>query len=101
MNYESIWKEALAAASTTKSEPTVFKGCGFAWIKFSGRGNFAKWAKRMGLASKAYPTGLSIWYSRVYETRSQNMDEHYEACSKAAGVLRAYGIDAYAECRMD
>ena len=102
MNFESIWKEARLAASTTISEPKVFKGCGFAWIEISGRGKFAKFAKEHLNAHKNYGRrGFSIWYSQVYNSCSQNMDEHYEACSKAATVLRKYGIEAYVNCRYD
>lgn len=100
--FTEIWKEAREAASTVKSEPEVFKLCGFAWITISGRDKFAKWAKEHAGAHKNYGCpGYTIWYSRVYNTRTQSMDEHYEACSKAVAVLRKYGIEARAECRLD
>ena len=102
MNFESIWKEARLAASTTISEPKVFKGCGFAWITISGRGKFAKFAKEhIGVHKNYGGKGFNIWYTHVYNSYSQNMDEHYEACSKAAAVLRKYGIEADVNCRYD
>ena len=100
--FDKIWNEAREAASTTVQEPHIFKGCGFAWITIPGRGNFAKWAKENLDADKNYTgPGLNIWYSRVYDTRSQNLDEHYEACRKAAKILNDYGIDATVNCRWD
>jgi hypothetical protein len=99
-NFEMIWEKAQIAAMTTKTQQ--FAGCGFAWINIPGRGNFAKYMKEIGAASKNYSgTGLNIWYSKVYSTTSQNIAEHEAACQAAAKVLRDNGIDAFVYSRLD
>lgn len=103
MKCEQIWAEARKAAADTRQEPSVFKGCGFAWITINnGRSSFAKFAKDVLGAHKNYSgKGFNIWYSKVYDSCSQNMVEHIEACNKAAEVLRKYDVDCKVGYRLD
>lgn len=71
--------------------------CGFAWVKFAGNTAWARWAKSMKLASKAYPNGLMIWVG--YGNQSMTKKEAYAAAY--AQVLRDNGITAYSQSRMD
>jgi hypothetical protein len=71
--------------------------CGFAWISFKGTGPWAAWAKKNAGASKGYPKGLMIWISDY----NQSMARKEAFADAAAEVLRANGIEAYAQSRMD
>lgn len=71
--------------------------CGFAWIMFKGNTPFGRWMKKMGKAKPAYPNGLQVWVSEFGQSMQRK-----EAYARAyAAVLRAAGIDAYANSRMD
>lgn len=71
--------------------------CGFAWVAFKGNTAWGKWAKKEGIASTAYPTGLQIWVHQF----NQSMARKEEYARAYAEVLRRAGIDAYAGSRMD
>lgn len=71
--------------------------CGFAWVWFKGNTDWARWAKKQGLASKSYPSGLSIWVS--FFNQSMRKKEAYAQAYVA--VLREHGIEAFAQSRMD
>jgi hypothetical protein len=71
--------------------------CGFAWVKFAGNTAFGRWAKKQGLATKAYPNGLMIWVSQF----GQSMDKKETYAREFASVLESHGITAYAQSRMD
>jgi len=82
------------------SKPTYFvEGgvCGFAWISFKGNTAFGRWAKSTGLATKGYPTGLTI-RANGYGQSLQRKEAYAQAF---AAVLREGGVTAYAESRMD
>lgn len=93
--FASIWAEAKKAAQAAadaenaKLGPEERRGfdCGFAWIKMPGTLPFARWAKKEGLASKAYPSGYDIWYSKVYDSDTQSVSVHEAACRAARNVL--------------
>jgi hypothetical protein len=71
--------------------------CGFAWVEFAGSTSFGRWAKKTGLASKAYPKGLMIWVSEG----GQSIDRKEAYASAFAKVLNEAGIKAYANSRLD
>jgi hypothetical protein len=94
--FESIWKQvrtvACAAAEKQNAalgpEPQRGFDCGFAWIQMSGTLPFARWAKKTGLASKGYPSGVQIWYSKVHDVPTQSVSVHEVACRVAAHALQ-------------
>ena len=71
--------------------------CGFAWVAFKGNTAFGRWAKKMGVAKKAYGGGLQIWISDF----NQSMERKYAYARAFADTLNEAGIDAYASNRMD
>jgi hypothetical protein len=122
-NFESLWQDVLdagnAAAQAAKptpmivgeakslftdeidySKPTYYVAggvCGFAYVRTKGNTAFGRWAKKAGYMRPGYPTGL------MYSVRAGGQSlEIKEAFAQAAvGVLRAAGIDAWVESRMD
>lgn len=93
--------EAAQAATADFDQDNWFP-CGFAWVNISGRGSFAKYAKECLDAHKNYSgAGFNIWYSTVYDNRSQSMDCHVLACEAYAAVLNKHGIKATVHSRMD
>jgi hypothetical protein len=71
--------------------------CGFAWVKFKGNVPFGRWAKKAGIARSAYGGGLQLWVSGYGQSVAKK-----EAYAQAyARALRAAGVDAYAESRLD
>jgi len=90
--FEIVWFDALrnannaAVAQNAKLGDEKFRGldCGFAWLQFPGNTPFARWAKKQpNLTSKGYPTGLTIWYSKLHRVSTQSVSVH-EAAAKAA-----------------
>lgn len=71
--------------------------CGFAWIEIRGNTSFGKWAKKAGIATKAYPSGLMIWV----RTEGQSMERKVEYARAYARVLNNHGIDARVNSRLD
>ena len=105
INFKKIWFIARLKANRAVQEANItpaFGNCGFAWIHISGRGKFAKFAKETLDASKSYPgSGLNIWYSKVYDSTSQDMSIHLVACEAAVKVLRENGIKCSVQSRLD
>lgn len=120
--YEALWAKAHAAGmaageAKTPQPMTVYEAdgltdrpkpggkswyvpeglCGFAWVKFAGNTGFGRWAKRTGLASKAYPKGLSVWVRQF----GQSYERKLAYAQAAAEVLREGGVEAYAGGRLD
>jgi len=95
MDYAKIWEAARLAAETAAKAENERLGdensrgfdCGFAWISFPGNTPFGRWAKQAGIASKGYPTGLQIWYSKVHSVPTQSVSVHEAACKAARDVL--------------
>lgn len=82
------------------TKPTYYEAeglCGFAWIKFKGNTAFGRWAKKEGYARPAYGGGLQIRVAGFGQSIARK-----EAYAHAfAQVLRAAGIEAYADSRLD
>lgn len=71
--------------------------CGFASIRFAGNTAFGRWAKKVGIAKKAYGGGLYISVREFGQSLTRK-----EACAYAfAEVLRKYEIDAWVDSRLD
>lgn len=71
--------------------------CGFAWVVFPGNTAFGRHMKKHGHARKAYGGGLQYWVSQGGQSMQRK-----EAFARAfASVLKANGIDAFADSRMD
>ena len=94
-DFAKIWAEAKAAAEQAAVAQNAKLGneyhrgfdCGFAWITFPGNTSFGRWAKAEKLASRGYPTGLQIWYSKVHSVPTQSISVHEAACRAARDVL--------------
>lgn len=71
--------------------------CGFAWVAFAGNTPFGRWAKQAGIASKHYPTGLSVWVGEF----GQSMTRKEAYAHAYANVLAHAGVPAHAGSRMD
>lgn len=78
-------------------EPVMDGACGFAWVRFKGTTPWAKWAKAQGIASKSYPTGMSVWVHQF----NQSITRKEAYAGAYAKVLRNHGIEAYAGSRLD
>lgn len=91
LGFDQLWAETRAAAQkaaedeNAKLGPESSRGfdCGFAWVTMPGTLPFARWAKKQNIASKAYPTGYHIWYSKLHNVPTQSISVH-EAAAKAA-----------------
>lgn len=123
MNFQAIYDEAHAAGMAAGnaacpapmvvgdakslfsneidySKPTYYVAdgvCGFAWVHLDGRAPFAKWAKENNLGHKGYPKGFDIWCGEF----GQSMQRKEAYAGAFARVLKAHGIDAYMQSRMD
>ena len=97
--FAALWDKALKAAQQAAVDADNKLGdensrgfdCGFAWITMPGNIPFGRWAKKQGIASKGYPTGLQIWYSKVHSLPTQSISVH-EAAVRAARDVLAHGL---------
>jgi len=71
--------------------------CGFSWIHFAGNTKWGRWAKKNAHARAAYGGGLQIWVS-AFNQSIQRKEAYAHAFAK---VLNKYGIQAYANSRLD
>lgn len=71
--------------------------CGFAWVRFSGKTPFGRWAKSTGRARKAWDVGLEYWVSAY----NQSVTRKEAYATAFAKVLREGGVDAYSDSRLD
>jgi hypothetical protein len=71
--------------------------CGFAWVAIKGNTGFGRWAKKAGIASAGYPSGLNIRAT----TGGQSYEVKMAYAQAYAAVLNEAGITAYAEGRLD
>lgn len=76
--------------------PELDGPCGFAWINVPGNSAFGRYAKKLG-HRKGYPKGIDIWV-RDYRQSYQLKDAYARGF---AAVLRANGVNAYAQSRLD
>ena len=110
--FSAIYREASeageAACNSAIPRPMIVNGdgtlyyvseglCGFAWIRFSGTTPFARWAKKMGYASKAYPKGMQVWV----HSGGQSIARKEAYAHAFAAVLKKHGIECYADSRLD
>jgi hypothetical protein len=79
--------------------PVMDGPCGFAWINVKpGNGPMARYLKAEGLArSDSYEGGVCVWVGEFNQSMARK--EAYAAAF--ADVMRAEGIRAYANSRMD
>ncbi len=119
--HNSVWQDALKAARKAHAEalPTpmvvtesegpngttgrtwyVSEGaCGFAYVNVHpGNCSFAIWAVKHAGFRKAYRGGVS---SSSFNFGSQSYERASAAAQAAVDILRAAGIKAYADCRLD
>ena len=72
--------------------------CGFAWVVIRpGNCSFARQAVKLGLGSKHYYGGISIWIS----DHGQSIDRKERHAAAYANVLKQAGVNATSESRMD
>jgi len=102
-HFAALWARARQAAqdaavaqnASLGGKDTEWGGrgfdCGFAWLTLPGNIPFGRWAKKEGIASKGYPTGLSIWYSKLHSVPTQSVSVHEAAATAARDVL-AHGL---------
>jgi len=125
-NYERIINEAKLAAETAvkNATPTAIvvgmakditgnemvpgteevwdEGvCGFAWIKVSGRGGFAKYLKENQLGRKGVYGGIEIWSSNLDGYRGQSLERKEASMNAVSEVLSKHGIKNTVYSRMD
>lgn len=94
-DFSDIWQLARAAAQraadkqNAKLPPENARGldCGFAWVSMPGNIPFARWCKAKGISSKGYPSGQQIWYSKLYDARTQSVSVHEAATCAARDVI--------------
>lgn len=97
--FATLWDQTRAAAQTAAvaendkldAENTRGLDCGFAWVSLPGNSPFARWAKKEGIARKAYPSGLQIWYSKLHDIPTQSVSVH-EAAALAARDVLSHGL---------
>lgn len=73
--------------------------CGFAWVNVKpGNSRFANWLKKNGLGRRdSYYGGVSVWVREF----GQSMTRKEEYAYAFAKTLRAEGVEAWANSRMD
>ena len=79
--------------------------CGFAWVTIKpARGALVTYLKSQGVGSKGYYGGWEIWCNGKLSPTAgatQSIEIKEAASHAAAAVLREYGIEAYAQSRLD
>ena len=79
--------------------------CGFAWVTIKpARGALVTYLKSQDVGSKGYYGGWQIWCGRELSPTAgatQSIEIKEAAAGAAAAVLRKYGIEAYAQSRLD
>lgn len=103
--YDEVFEEAKEAAQRVHDEnkDRHFYPCGFAWIRVKpARGPFIAWCKKNKIGrSSSYEPGYVISFDSLVSSGIQNMDVKYEACRAAVEVFKSYGINCWAEQRID
>lgn len=100
MLHDEASAAAYRAAIKAESEITTWYPCGFAWVRIRpARGAFVNWLKANDIGSAAYGGGYQIWNPSGNPT--QSMEIKLAGAQAYAEVLRRYGVEAYAESRMD
>jgi len=99
--FAELWEHAKAAANHAaiaqnnrlRNENERGFDCGFAWVVIPGTHAFGKWAKKAGIASKHYPKGLCIWYTKLHNQPTQSISVH-EAAARAARDVLSHGLQS-------
>lgn len=107
MNVQTIIDNAFKAAFTATHEyiRDELNGkdqypCGFAWVTIKpARGPVVKQLKAMGMASKGYYGGVTVY--NPSRSHFQNVDAKILGAEAFAKVLKENGINAVAESRWD
>jgi hypothetical protein len=103
--FNTLVANAREKATLAVEESGIRDGfpCGFAWVRISGRGKFALYAKEYLKAYKNYEaSGLTIWYSHCYDCKgTQSVDRHNVAVGVFAECLKEAGIKAFTGFRLD
>jgi hypothetical protein len=72
--------------------------CGFAWVLIHpGGSSLARQARALGVGSRAYGGGVSIW---VHD-HGQSVDRKERHAHAYASVLREHGVEAFSQSRLD
>ena len=107
MTPEEIFAEAYAASNAAahayarENPPTAFD-CGFAWTTIRpARGAFVEWLKVNDKGHKHYGGGYDVWYSHMHDVPTQSVSVHEAAAKAFAATLRAHGINATWDSRLD
>ena len=84
------------------TEEVVNEGvCGFAWIKISGRGGFAKYVRENQLGGKGVYGGVQIWASAFDGYNGQSLERKEASMRAASEILTKHGIKNSVHSRMD
>lgn len=106
--FAEIHAEAIKAAreAATKFFKERLNGvdqyaCGFAWVKIPNVKLSTKVGKEIAKSgfSKSYTGGVELWNPSGMSV--QNIDVKEAGADAYAAVLRSYGINAYAQSRLD
>jgi ABC-type bacteriocin/lantibiotic exporter with double-glycine peptidase domain len=98
----------LRAVAETECEPMAVSDgrtlwvvndgpCGFAWIKVPANSAFGRWALKRELFRKSISGGAMLWVSDFNQSH-QRKQAYAHAYAEA---LRAAGIEAFADSRLD
>jgi hypothetical protein len=98
-------KAGIEAGEKTTPTPMQIKGyepimdgvCGFASVNIAGNTAFGRWIKKNGHGRKAYSGGLNISIRHFNQSYEQKM----AMANRMVWILRACGIKATAEGRLD
>lgn len=102
MTPEEIFKAATIAAEIAIADGQDGYPCGFAWITIKpARGQFVSFLKKKGVGRTGAYGGYQISSYDICSFKGQNMYVKEDACRAAVTVMRANGINAFAEVRID
>lgn len=91
---------AVKATDAYLAEGHHWFPCGFAWVIIRpARGPVVNALRASGDGSKAHGGGFQVW--NPSKNHTQSMEALYAGAKAYAEVLKANGIDAYADNRMD
>lgn len=102
MSPQEIFNAAKIAADLAVSGAQDGYPCGFAWVRIKpARGKFVKFLKDNNVGRLSEYGGYMLWSSDVCSFTGQNMYVKEEGCFAFAEVLRANGINAFVQTRLD
>lgn len=102
---QAAYDAAVAQNAKLPDENSRGFDCGFAWITIRpARGPFVAYLKSAGIGKTGgYEggSGYGIWYSDVSLPSTQSVSVHEAAVEAAANVLKANGVNASWNSRLD